>query len=318
MPAASRKSDSALPVVPLRPCWRVPQPPCALPHPRGHPSLAGWRQGPPGQAEPLPPTRKGQAAQSPREPVLPDTQPRERGGCGPLDRQNLICRELLLGARTTPVHQGVSQKWRSPIGGGCGLHQLGGFGRFQRGDPDLHVGPALLTLCPTGRKVSQTTELSAELLRSGCTVAIKPFHWLPAVSEAPRPLCTAAFRNPPTPGHQQSLSVHAPPSWQTCQAWEWIKGNPAKRSKPDIGERAEAPTLTVDQLRTLYFAAADEDEDMAAAIALGALTGCRRGELCGLQWGDVDWQKASIRVERGPRPNVWCNDDNHIDLRMLF
>jgi integrase len=56
--------------------------------------------------------------------------------------------------------------------------------------------------------------------------------------------------------------------------------------------------LTVEQLRTLYFAAAAEDEDMAAAIALGALTGCRRGELCGLQWGDVDWSKASVRVER--------------------
>jgi integrase len=83
-----------------------------------------------------------------------------------------------------------------------------------------------------------------------------------------------------------------------AEAWEWIKGNPAKRSKPDIGEQSEAPTVTPDQLRTLYFAAAAEDEDMAAAIALGALTGCRRGELCGLQWGDVDWEKASVRVER--------------------
>ncbi len=80
------------------------------------------------------------------------------------------------------------------------------------------------------------------------------------------------------------------------EAWEWIKGNPAKRSKPDIGERTEAPTITVAQLRTLYFAAAAEDEDMAAAIAIGALTGCRRGELCGLQWGDVDWQSASVRA----------------------
>ena len=80
--------------------------------------------------------------------------------------------------------------------------------------------------------------------------------------------------------------------------WKWIPSNPAKESSPEVAKRTPAPTLTIDQLRTLYFAAAAEDEDMAAAIALGALTGARRGELCGLRWGDVDWDRGSIRVER--------------------
>lgn len=43
---------------------------------------------------------------------------------------------------------------------------------------------------------------------------------------------------------------------------------------------------------------------MAAAIALGAFTGRGRGELCGLQWGDVDWQTSGIRVERTWVPGV--------------
>ena len=85
--------------------------------------------------------------------------------------------------------------------------------------------------------------------------------------------------------------------------WKWIAGNPAKESSPEVAGANAAPTLSIDQLRTLYFAAAAEDEDMAAAIALGALTGCRRGELCGLQWSDVDWERGSIRVERAWVPS---------------
>jgi len=80
--------------------------------------------------------------------------------------------------------------------------------------------------------------------------------------------------------------------------WKWISSNPAKESSPEVVQADAAPTITVDQLRTLYFAAAAEDEDMAAALALAALTGCRRGELCGLRWSDVDWNQASVRVER--------------------
>src|SRR5262249_3933520 len=33
-------------------------------------------------------------------------------------------------------------------------------------------------------------------------------------------------------------------------------------------------------------------------VSLALATGMRRGELCGLQWGDVDLDKATLRVER--------------------
>lgn len=80
--------------------------------------------------------------------------------------------------------------------------------------------------------------------------------------------------------------------------WKWMPSNPAKESSPEVAEQRTAPIINRDQFRTLYFAAAAEDEDMAAAIALGALTGCRRGELCGFRWSDVDWDRGSLRVER--------------------
>ena len=44
--------------------------------------------------------------------------------------------------------------------------------------------------------------------------------------------------------------------------------------------------------------ALEDDPDIAVTIALAALTGCRRGELCGLQWSDVDWDRQCLKVER--------------------
>lgn len=37
---------------------------------------------------------------------------------------------------------------------------------------------------------------------------------------------------------------------------------------------------------------------MAMVIALAAITGCRRGELCGLRRDDVDREHQTLRVER--------------------
>lgn len=86
--------------------------------------------------------------------------------------------------------------------------------------------------------------------------------------------------------------------------WGWIKSNPAKRARIREAPRHAVPALTVDQLRALYWAAADEDADLAMVIALAALTGCRRGELCGLRWSDFDWQRQCLTVERAWVPGV--------------
>jgi integrase len=44
---------------------------------------------------------------------------------------------------------------------------------------------------------------------------------------------------------------------------------------------------------------------MAAVITLAALTGMRRGELCGLRWSDVEWQGSAIVV----RQSIWQTSD---------
>lgn len=86
--------------------------------------------------------------------------------------------------------------------------------------------------------------------------------------------------------------------------WGWLKANPARSTTLGEVTRDNTRALTVEQLRDLYWAARDEDEDMAMVIALAALTGCRRGELCGLRWSDLDRSRQCLKVERAWVPGV--------------
>jgi integrase len=80
--------------------------------------------------------------------------------------------------------------------------------------------------------------------------------------------------------------------------WGWIKANPAKEAGTRSPKGSAKPALTTAQLAALCKAALADDEDMAAAIALAALTGCRRGELAGLRWEDLDTEAHTLRVCR--------------------
>ena len=55
---------------------------------------------------------------------------------------------------------------------------------------------------------------------------------------------------------------------------------------------------TVEEVQLLIETAEQDDPDMAAFIALAAITGARRGELCGLRWGDVDEELGTLSIER--------------------
>ena len=79
---------------------------------------------------------------------------------------------------------------------------------------------------------------------------------------------------------------------------DWVKTNPAKKAKLTPADRNKDPILTTDQLFEMVATALDEDQDMAVALYLAAATGCRRGELCGLRWNDLDVERGTLRVER--------------------
>lgn len=56
--------------------------------------------------------------------------------------------------------------------------------------------------------------------------------------------------------------------------------------------------LTIEQLRYCLDCVSKESLQWQTYIVLCADTGCRRGELCGLQWQDIDFDKESVTINR--------------------
>jgi integrase len=70
----------------------------------------------------------------------------------------------------------------------------------------------------------------------------------------------------------------------------------------DIGdiEKYEATTWTIEQVKYLLWYVTHYETDYAAfsLLAIPALAGLRRGELCGLQWKDIDFKNKLIDVRQ--------------------
>ena len=74
-----------------------------------------------------------------------------------------------------------------------------------------------------------------------------------------------------------------------------------KRPAPRKDEHTDDETgkaLTVEQLRSVLSSVAEEPLKWQAYINLAADSGARRGELCGLQWQDIDWTAGTITIRR--------------------
>lgn len=79
--------------------------------------------------------------------------------------------------------------------------------------------------------------------------------------------------------------------------WEWIERNPIDRATPPSVARVElVPPAVVDVLRVLERAAESKNPDNALIFRLLTATGCRRGEVCGLKWSDVQLGADKPRV----------------------
>ena len=75
-----------------------------------------------------------------------------------------------------------------------------------------------------------------------------------------------------------------------------VARNVAEIHKPPTVEATEIEILAPEQITAVL--AALEDHTLAPIVSLALATGMRRGELLALQWGDVDLDAGTLRVER--------------------
>ena len=97
--------------------------------------------------------------------------------------------------------------------------------------------------------------------------------------------------------HQHHSILHA--SLGRAVKWGLIAANPADRATAPRPARSTATAPEVAEVQKLIAEAeADGDHVLATAIALAAVTGARRGELCALRWSDVDSGRRVLTVSR--------------------
>jgi integrase len=80
--------------------------------------------------------------------------------------------------------------------------------------------------------------------------------------------------------------------------WGLVSSNQADRATAPGPVRSTATAPSSRDVQRLLAAAEGLNPSLAAAIALAAVTGARRGELCALRWSDVDWGRSTLRIFR--------------------
>lgn len=80
--------------------------------------------------------------------------------------------------------------------------------------------------------------------------------------------------------------------------WGWLQHNVAVDATPPRLRQKEAQPPSVRQVQSLIASADRYDASFGVFVRLAAATGMRRGELLGLRWSDVNFDKATIQVRR--------------------
>lgn len=74
--------------------------------------------------------------------------------------------------------------------------------------------------------------------------------------------------------------------------------NAASKATPPKNERKEANYIEIEDIERILFYSLQEPLKKQVALNLLIFTGCRRGEIMGLQWSDIDFKNNLINIKR--------------------
>lgn len=85
---------------------------------------------------------------------------------------------------------------------------------------------------------------------------------------------------------------------ETAVQWQYIPSNPCRRVKAPRADETESSYLDEEEAAALISALDAAPIQYRTAVLLLMYTGLRRGELCGLEWRDIDFEKGVLSVRR--------------------
>jgi integrase len=80
--------------------------------------------------------------------------------------------------------------------------------------------------------------------------------------------------------------------------WGWISSNPAVNATPPRLTKSDLSPPDGEQIGELLRAANEKDPELARFLHIAATTGARRGELCAIRWSNINFESASLTIER--------------------
>lgn len=86
--------------------------------------------------------------------------------------------------------------------------------------------------------------------------------------------------------------------FESAVQWQLMLSNPAARVDPPKAKKKEAPHFDEDQTNILISALEDESIEFKTIVLLTLFCGLREGELMGLEWSDIDFEKCTLEVNR--------------------
>lgn len=87
-------------------------------------------------------------------------------------------------------------------------------------------------------------------------------------------------------------------AFKRAKVWRWCETNPITDATAPTPQDKGVVAPNSDITKLLLAAADNYTPAFGAYIRVAANTGARRGEVCGLQWGDVDLDTRTLRLER--------------------
>jgi integrase len=85
-------------------------------------------------------------------------------------------------------------------------------------------------------------------------------------------------------------------AFATAKRWDWIDWNPAESAKPPTVSQRPLPATAPKDVAAVIAEGRKAHPKMALYLWLAAITGARRGELCGLQACDIDLNRGILHL----------------------